>query len=136
MRRLIERRQCHWLSPSWPYRVWMCATCSRGQHEYAYSICLWVLDTGWLTLYPICIAKRLEVKFEFASAVIYFVSTTWISTKPGLIHLVTDLSGTLVKVGFCYLSVCIKCYLFTFTLLSDSWYFHYFKPACCGVDHG
>ncbi len=57
-----------------------------------YSIPLWVLNTGWLTLYPVFIAQGLEVKFEFASIVVYYVSTTWISTKPVFIHQVTDLS--------------------------------------------
>jgi hypothetical protein len=51
-----------------------------------YSICLWVLDTGRLMLYPICIAWGSEVKFKFASIVVYYMSTTWISAKPGLIH--------------------------------------------------
>jgi hypothetical protein len=48
-----------------------------------YSIRLWVLNTGWLTLYPICIAQGSEVKFEFTSVVLYYILTTWISTKPG-----------------------------------------------------
>ena len=42
------------------------------------------VKTGWLTLYPICIVKGLEVKFESDSVVVYYISTTWISTKPGL----------------------------------------------------
>jgi hypothetical protein len=37
-------------------------------------------------LYPIFIALRSKVKFEFASVVVYYISITWISTKPGFIH--------------------------------------------------
>ena len=53
------------------------------------------------------------MKFEFTSVVVYYISTKWMYTKSGFIHKVTDLSGTLIKVGFCYISVFIKCYLFT-----------------------
>ncbi len=45
------------------------------------------------------------MELDLTSIVVYYVSTMWISTKPGFIHLVTDLSGTLIKVGFGYLSV-------------------------------
>jgi hypothetical protein len=36
-----------------------------------YSICLWILETGWLTLYAICLALGTEVEFELISFVIY-----------------------------------------------------------------
>ena len=36
-----------------------------------YSIPLWVLDTGWLMLYAICIAWGIEVEFELTSIVVY-----------------------------------------------------------------
>ncbi len=37
-------------------------------------------------LHAICIPWGTGVKFEFASIVIYQISTTWISTEPGLVH--------------------------------------------------
>ncbi len=51
-----------------------------------YSIRLWVLNTGWLTLYPVRIALGSEVELKLASVVVNDVRTTWISTKPGFVH--------------------------------------------------
>ena len=39
-------------------------------HMLQYCICLWVLDTGLLTLNAICITHTFEMKCEFTSIVI------------------------------------------------------------------
>ncbi len=51
-----------------------------------YSIRLWVLNTGRLTLYPVRITQGSEVELKLTSVVVNDVTTTWISAKPGFVH--------------------------------------------------
>ncbi len=75
-------------------------------HSLQYRICLWVLDTGWLMLDPIWFTKGFEVKFEFASVVIYYVLKTWIIAERWLKHKVRC-HGCNVRKIMCYLMILV-----------------------------
>ncbi len=80
-------------------------------HVFQYSICLWILNPGWLMLYTIWLAELFEVQFELTSIVLY-VTTPWISTQPDLFITFAMQSKLLSKIllavsGSLPLTVCL-----------------------------
>jgi hypothetical protein len=64
-------------------------------YMFQYSICLWILNHGWLMLYTIWLA---QVFFKLTSIVVYQITMPWISTQPGFIYQSSYASQVLSKI--------------------------------------